>query len=586
MKKRRGTYIHSWGLKSNRRSQANLEFLFTYSWVILFFLGILGALWYFGFLSPQRHIAGYLLISPPFSVLSWQVSPGIIFVEIYNSGENYDILDFEIEKCGNNNTLIPINAYETKTFSVECNPLLKSGIIFQSLIDITYKKRFGYFNQSSSGKVLEKIRYFVECIYGSWNDVECGYGECDDATEMYQSRDIVNGSLCFDNQQCIFNPKCSECIYDGWVGQGCGEGVCLAGELFVNRSLIIGGAECIDTEKCVPITNCAPPLATIHITNCVDLQNIKNNLSRDYVLINDIDCSDTINWNNGSGFEPIGNHHTNPFNGTLYGRYNTITNLFINRPSTGHVGLFGHVGTHFVWDGDIMDVGLSNVDITGYSIVGGLVGTNIGTIKNSYVTGKVNGTFSVGGLVGRNYDGKIYKSYSTATITGREHVGGLVGRDEGGGTIKDCYATGSVTGTSSPAGGLISYNHYAGKIINSYATGNVIGTYNVGGLVGYNHGNISNSYATGSVSRGGFNAGGLVGYNQGIFANILNSYWNNHGGNPNVCVGTNSGHTNNCITIQDNISYFQGDVNNDAPMSSWSFYSIWQEKTDDFPYLI
>ena len=39
-------------------------------------------------------------------------------------------------------------------------------------------------------------------------------------------------------------------------------------------------------------------------------------------------------------------------------------------------------------------------------------------------------------------------------------------------------------------------------ITSSYATGDVTGTNNVGGLVGYNYGRITSSYATGGLVRG------------------------------------------------------------------------------------
>ena len=41
------------------------------------------------------------------------------------------------------------------------------------------------------------------------------------------------------------------------------------------------------------------------ITNCVQLQEMNNNLNAYYVLMNDIDCSDTVNWNSGEGFVPV-----------------------------------------------------------------------------------------------------------------------------------------------------------------------------------------------------------------------------------------------------------------------------------------
>jgi hypothetical protein len=48
-------------------------------------------------------------------------------------------------------------------------------------------------------------------------------------------------------------------------------------------------------------------------------------------------------------------------------------------------------------------------------------------------------------------------------------------------------------------GGLVGFNN-GGEISNSYATASVSGKNGVGGLVGENGGSISNSYATGRVN--------------------------------------------------------------------------------------
>ena len=154
--------------------------------------------------------------------------------------------------------------------------------------------------------------------------------------------------------------------------------------------------------------------------------------------------------------------------------------------------------------------------------VGGLVGGNRGTITNSYATGSVSGSGnSVGGLVGGNR-GTIANSYATGSVRGSSIVGGLVGSNIGGGTITNSYAMGSVSGSGEDVGGLVGGNIVGGTITNSYATGSVRGSSRVGGLVGSNgnRGTITNSYATGSV-RGSSRVGGLVGLNNG---SITNSY--------------------------------------------------------------
>lgn len=44
------------------------------------------------------------------------------------------------------------------------------------------------------------------------------------------------------------------------------------------------------------------------ISNVNELQNIQNELGANYVLINNIDASVTSEWNDGAGFEPIGDY--------------------------------------------------------------------------------------------------------------------------------------------------------------------------------------------------------------------------------------------------------------------------------------
>jgi len=67
------------------------------------------------------------------------------------------------------------------------------------------------------------------------------------------------------------------------------------------------------------------------ITNCQQLQNMKNDLSGNYTLANNIDCSETETWNNGNGFEPVGNGKSTPFTGDFNGNNKTISGILISQ---------------------------------------------------------------------------------------------------------------------------------------------------------------------------------------------------------------------------------------------------------------
>ena len=194
-------------------------------------------------------------------------------------------------------------------------------------------------------------------------------------------------------------------------------------------------------------------------------------------------------WTTSSGWQPIGNE-SNRFAATFNGNGYTISNLMIDRRSSDDIGLFG-----WIEGAEIANLGLLDVNVRGQSVVGGLVGSSIGTITNSYVTGSVEGDTSIGGLVGESLSSasiaaSITNSYATASVSGVTNVGGLVGINANSAfsaSITNSYASGEVEASGITVGGLVGENSGFGTITNSYATGEVTGTSNqAGGLVGSN----------------------------------------------------------------------------------------------------
>jgi hypothetical protein len=116
------------------------------------------------------------------------------------------------------------------------------------------------------------------------------------------------------------------------------------------------------------------------------------------------------------------------------------------------------------------------------------------------------------GLFGQTSKDAVIKNVrlEEVDINGDSSVGGLVGFNEG--DVSASYVTGKVMGSSS-VGGLVGQNK-VGSVSTSYATVNVEGSSSsVGGLVGINYSDVSTSYATGHV-EGGSSVGGLVGRNE------------------------------------------------------------------------
>jgi hypothetical protein len=237
------------------------------------------------------------------------------------------------------------------------------------------------------------------------------------------------------------------------------------------------------------------------ITNVDELQAMRDDLSAHYQLGNDIDATGTAGWFEGAGFEPVGTE-TTPFTGVFDGMGHVITGLYINRPITDGVGMFGYIR-----DGaEVMNVGVADVDVTARRNSGPLVGSSSGS--------------------------SIFGCWSSGTITGsynyQMRLGGLIGITSGADSfVSQCHSSVTVvaTGGAHQVGGLSGYNGHGSVIIDCYATGDVSGYWKVGGLVGDNPypegGYITRCYSTG---RGSGIGGGLVGFNYkgGV---TYDSYW-------------------------------------------------------------
>jgi len=171
-------------------------------------------------------------------------------------------------------------------------------------------------------------------------------------------------------------------------------------------------------------------------------------------LMADIDCS----MYKDVPFNPVGVGYRWPFMGVFEGNGHTISN-FTYHSNLADAGLFGNL------TGEVRNLGLIDVDVSGAWNVGGLAGSMGGIVSNCYVTGRVSGHYDVGGLAGRP-NGSFQNCYSMAEISGDCRVGGLVGLNDGG-FIYNCYANGKVTAREQ-AGGLVGRQGANGAVVASF----------------------------------------------------------------------------------------------------------------------
>ncbi len=299
------------------------------------------------------------------------------------------------------------------------------------------------------------------------------------------------------------------------------------------------------------------------------LDQVRNYLEDHFILLNDVDASVTSTMDDDKGFQPIGSD-VEPFKGSFDGSEYEISNLYINRPNDWNIGLFGYVE-----GGDIRNVTLISVSITGDERVGAIAGFNNGRVVGSLVSGSVNGDTRVGGLVGSN-SGEIGTSKSLADVTGMDQTGGFVGQNQG--DINFSESSGAVQGGSFRTGGFAGIN--SGFVFRSFSSSAVDGGTMTGGLIGHNRGNgvVNESFAIGDVN-GVERVGGLVGRNDDGSSLIEKSYARgNVSGTIGVggFIGTNAGsgtidqsYSTGIVTGSEDVGGFAGRNSSTLSNSYW-----------------
>jgi len=301
------------------------------------------------------------------------------------------------------------------------------------------------------------------------------------------------------------------------------------------------------------------------LCNCYDLNKVRDHLSWDYVISNDINCYGTRKWGNTNGFLPIGSGSTSgKYLGTFDGAGHSISGLYmyypvLNNPD-GWVALFANNA------GTIKHLNLVDVNFTNNTRVAGIACGQTGIIREVSVSGYLYGGVVMGGISCYNSGGTITNVYNNAKI----------------------YSTGGVQ-SYYIAG--ISGTNFGGTITNAYNTGDInayVPTYGnalyMGGITGYfQSGTISNSFSIGKISGVASYPvlGGILGYKGGT---ITNCYWDSTLTNRSSCYS--AGSTNCNLTTNNAAAYYgaNGIPFTTNPGLGWST-SIWQSNASNYPTL-
>lgn len=309
------------------------------------------------------------------------------------------------------------------------------------------------------------------------------------------------------------------------------------------------------------------------VANVSDLHKINNYLDAHYVLTNNINIDEDINYSN---WTPIGLKFVNgtteirEFTGTLNGGYTvggktyfyTISGLRFKNSNTefnyNYIGLFGIIGEN----GVVKNITFNNISIEiqdnifnakGFVYAGVVAGLNKGQVLNN----NIDDGNQVASLTGEKIESLanyVYGIRFASTDSQRRLValGGTVGVNEN--IVANNTVNILINGSDSSlntvlyAGGLVGINYGAQAVATKFADANyntlssafdVISAINtdkslrtlnessaLGGLVGFNSGTVSNLTVRTYIIKALNNIGGAVGHNSGHATG--NSYVSNN----------------------------------------------------------
>ncbi len=217
--------------------------------------------------------------------------------------------------------------------------------------------------------------------------------------------------------------------------------------------------------------------ATTPISECEDLQKIKENLGGSYRLTKNVECF-------GKNVNLVDGAFTGKLSGlSLDGKQSySIDNLTIDRSEYDNTGLFANLS-----GATIENLVLNNIHTRGRNNVGTLAGTMTkSNISNVLISTKVRPDHSAagnwvtangeqaGGLAGYIQSSTLKHVDVQATVLGNKYVGGIAGSIAGQGN--DSWNDISVQSQYNPINDFDAYDR---------PNANIVGTENVGGIAGF-----------------------------------------------------------------------------------------------------
>jgi len=127
----------------NKKGQAALEFIMTYGWAILVVLVAVGALAYFGVLSPDKFLPSKCTLQSGIACLDHSVTSTVVSVVIQNSrGTDMSGIVVKAENCIANNSQPTLANGAKLTYQMGCSTPL-TGTKYKGELNVSYTSAEG-----------------------------------------------------------------------------------------------------------------------------------------------------------------------------------------------------------------------------------------------------------------------------------------------------------------------------------------------------------------------------------------------------------------------------------------------------------
>lgn len=141
-----------------KKAQAAMEFLMTYGWAILVVLAAIGALAYFGVLSPDRFLPEKCILVPGMACVDFKItSDGIDLIVLNSLGRDIEVTGISAGNCSQSFNQTLENGDESEFALSGCNNG-EIGEKFKEDLIVEYINKVSGFSKTIRGSISGKVQ--------------------------------------------------------------------------------------------------------------------------------------------------------------------------------------------------------------------------------------------------------------------------------------------------------------------------------------------------------------------------------------------------------------------------------------------